>query len=320
MALSSQLPRAPTKATSSAIASMVESEIVPRLLAAHEARQRAGSPPPTMPAPAARPPDAAAPDAAAPDAAALGEAFVAAFADELIRDAREAIQARIDGLAGAGMSAEDICLRALAPTARRLGELWERDLCSFIDVTAGTAMLHGIMNGLRPAFTGRVVAIGARTAMLVAAPGEQHRFGLSMLAEFFRKEGWQVALPAAATTAQITAQAAARPVDMIGFSAGSERVLGALAACIAAVRASAYNPDVVIMVGGPIFVARPEFVAVVGADGTASDAQGAVRRAFALLKARRAALTRRRVRPALRRASPSSASAAAGDRRPSHAP
>ncbi|WP_428390249.1 cobalamin B12-binding domain-containing protein [Lichenicoccus sp.] len=299
----------------SAIANVVESEIVPRLLAAHEARQReANAPPPLLEAPLA-------PRSAVPaDTGVLGEDFVAAFADELIGAARGAIEARIDRLASGGMSAEDICLHALAPTARHLGDLWERDLCSFIDVTAGTATLHGIMNALRPAFANRPSAMSrTRTAMLVTAPGEQHRFGLSMLAEFFRKEGWQVALPLATTIAQITAQVAARPVDVLGFSAGSERVLGALAACIAAVRASAYNPDVVVMVGGPIFLARPEFVAAVGADGTAGDAPEAVRRAFALLKARRAALTRRLARPTARSTS-SPAKAAACDRGPSHAP
>ena len=326
MALSSQKPRAParepTHSTLSAIAEVVESEIVPRLLAAHEARQRAGNPPPL---PEARPPSPEA-TAAAVEPGVLGQDFVVAFADELISAAHEAIQGRIDRLASGGMSAEDICLHALAPTARHLGELWERDLCSFIDVTAGTATLHGIMNALRPAFVSRAMTIGrARTTMLVTAPGEQHRFGLSMLAEFFRKDGWQVALPAVTTTAQIAAQAAARPIDVMGFSAGSERVLGALAACIAAVRASAYNPDMVVMVGGPIFMVRPEFVAAVGADGTAADAEEAVRRASALLKAKRAAFTkrlatRRTARSAQKRSSPSSAAVAMCDRGTSHAP
>ncbi len=221
--------------------------------------------------------------------AALDDGFVADFAAELIAGDAARVQARVAALREAGMSAEAVCLHALTPAARRLGDLWAADRCSFIEVTTGTALLHGLMNALRPDFKARPVAgMRARRAMLVTAPGEQHRFGLSMLAEFFRKDGWQVSLPNATTTAQVIALAAARPLDMVGFSAGGEGHLGALAACIAAVRAAA-GPDLLIMVGGPVFLARPELVRMVGADGTGADAEAAVQRAASLLKSRRAA-------------------------------
>ena len=283
--------------TLAAIARVVAADVVPRLLAAQQARLRGEAA--AMQAPAAtgmsKTPDAAptSPDAASAASALDGE-FVDRLTDELIACDIGAVKERIELLSQGGLTAEQICLLALAPAARRLGDLWDMDRCSFLEVTTGTAMLHGIMNELRLAFRHRIIAgVRRRSAVLVTAPGEQHRFGLSMLAEFFRKDGWQVALPTGNTIAQITAVTAARPVDLVGFSAGSDRHLGGLAACIAALRASSYNPDIIVMVGGPIFLGRPELVESIGADATAADAEDAVLRAQALLKTRRAAISRR---------------------------
>ncbi len=276
---SSRSPGAGREQTMAAIASVVETQVVPRLLAAHQVPQRRD----------------AAPARGAASSASLDGAFIAEFAAELIASDEAAVQARVARLRQGGqhqeaMSAESVCLEALAPAARHLGDLWAADLCSFIEVTTGAALLQRLMNMLRPAFTVRAVSgMRVRRAMLVAAPGEQHRFGLSMLAEFFRKDGWQVALPNAATIAQIVASAAGRPLELVGLSCGGDRHLGALAACIAALRASAANPGLIIMVGGPIFLARPELVRTVGADATAADAEQAVKRARELLSQRREA-------------------------------
>ena len=301
----------------SAIASVVEAEIVPRLLAAHN--MRIGNTPAEAGAQGVLPADAAVQPAPAAAPAGLEAGFIAAFAAELIRGDNAAIRLRIEGLSQDGLPAESICLQVLAPAARHLGDLWNEDRCSFLDVTTGTVLLHGIMNGLRPALAYSAVdGVRPRCAMLVTAPGEQHRFGLAMLAEFFRNDSWQVSLPTGRSIAQIAALAAARPIDMVGFSAGSDRKLGALAACIAALRASSLNPDILVMVGGPIFVARPDLVPLVGADATAANAEEAVHRAASLLQARRAAVAKRVARV---RATPArlAASAAACGREPSHA-
>ncbi len=303
-----------------ALASVVEAEIVPRLLAAQQVRF--GAAPSAVAAGAEGVPLADGEAQAAPPPAldSAGDAFIAAFAAELIRGDHAAIRLRIEELSQGGLPAESICLQVLAPAARHLGELWTDDRCSFLDVTTGTVLLHGIMNGLRPAFCyGAVDGVRPRCAMLVTAPGEQHRFGLAMLAEFFRNDQWQVSLPIGKTIAQIAALAAARPLDMVGFSAGSDRQLGALAACIAALRASSCNPDILVMVGGPIFAARPELVRLVGADATAANAEEAVHRAASLLQARRVAVAKRVAR--VRAGAPGrlNASAAACGRESSHA-
>ena len=303
--------------TIAAIANVVEAEIVPRLLAAHQARLR-GDATPAHALPAGAPQGQGASTgttgAGTMAAGAMQPVFIAAFAAELIASDEAAVQVRIARLRQEGMSAEAVCLDVLAAAARHLGDLWVADRCSFIEVTTGAALLHRMMNTLRPAFAVRpACGMRARRAMLAAAPGEQHRFGLSMLAEFFRKDGWQVALPNATTIAQVVANASGRPLDMIGLSAGSDRHLGALAACIAALRASVANPSLVIMVGGPIFLERPDLVRMVGADATAPDAETAVQRATELLRQRRAAIPKGGASLSLLSPAPRRVAAAASD-------
>ena len=319
--------------TLAAIAHVVAMDIVPRLLAAQQARLRgeasstqASASTDTRSTGTGKTPDAAPANAGAtnaspdPRASAPDATFISRLTDELIAGDIAAVKQRIELLSHGGLTAEQLCLLALAPAARHLGDLWNMDRCSFLEVTTGTAMLHGIMNELRLAFRNRVFAgVRRRSAVLVTAPGEQHRFGLSMLAEFFRKDGWQVALPTGTTIAQITAVTAGRPVDLVGFSAGSDRHLGGLAACIAALRASSYNPDIIVMVGGPIFLERPELVESIGADATAADAEDAVLRAQVLLKTRRAAISRRMARVGTQ-SSQHTTRAAACDRGASYAP
>jgi methanogenic corrinoid protein MtbC1 len=75
--------------------------------------------------------------------------------------------------------------------------------------------------------------------------------------------------------------------DVVGLSIGSERRLDWLRGCVADVRAASRNPAVVVMVGGPIFVLHPEWVAGVGADATARDARDAPRIASRLMMATR---------------------------------
>ena len=77
--------------------------------------------------------------------------------------------------------------------------------------------------------------------------------------------------------------------DVAGFSIGSEDRVENLAHTIRQMRRASRNPEITVMVGGPLFLSRPGLVAQVGADMTAEDAPGAVRQANELLKMRVAA-------------------------------
>jgi methanogenic corrinoid protein MtbC1 len=74
--------------------------------------------------------------------------------------------------------------------------------------------------------------------------------------------------------------------DILGFSIGSDSLLGHLTKTIRRVRRTSCNRELGIMVGGPLFLLRPDLAVRVGADAAAADAQGAVRQANGLLAMR----------------------------------
>lgn len=174
-----------------------------------------------------------------------------------------------------------IYLDLLQPAARKLGEWWVADLCTFADVTIGMLRLHEVLREVGPEFRGALeCGKSGGQLLLTLAPGEQHAFGLHAVADFFVRAGWEV---------QPTATESAERVvgtdwfDVVGLSAGSQSRLDALAAMIVRIRVASRNREVGVIVGGPIFVAHPEYCGRVGADAAATDAREAPQVARALL-------------------------------------
>jgi MerR family transcriptional regulator, light-induced transcriptional regulator len=241
----------------SQLARTIEDEIIPRLMLAH----RAGAEPvfrPTGPGHAITPDD------------------VKQFAKLVLSHDEDVAFASIEALRSREVSVERIYLELLAPTARYLGELWEEDLCNFTDVTVGLGRLQRVLRELSPALGHGVEHPSqGRRVLLLPSPGEQHTFGLVMVAEFFRRAAWDVTGGAWAAGADAAELVGAEWFDVLGFSLGSEVHLDALAASIAAVRHATCNHDLKILVGGPMFGLHPEFVERVGADGMTIDGREA---------------------------------------------
>jgi methanogenic corrinoid protein MtbC1 len=127
---------------------------------------------------------------------------------------------------------------------------------------------------------------GGRRALLMPAPGEQHTFGLSMVAEFFARAGWEVVGVMDPMSASLQDRVTNEWFDLVGISAGSTTRLDTLIACIAAVRRFSHNRAVAVMVGGPLFTLHPELIEQVGADGAAIDGRQATILAERLLSRR----------------------------------
>lgn len=200
------------------------------------------------------------------------------------RDATAAY-AYVEALRARGATLEALYLHLLAPAARWLGELWEEDRADFTTVTIGLLRLLQVLHEAGPAFRDEAgtLANGHR-ALLAAAPGDQHTFGLAMVSDFFRRAGWAVSNPApAASCADLAGLVRREWFAVVGFSVSCERWLDSTASAIQAVRRASCNPVVGVMVGGPLFAARPDLVALVGADATASDGPQAVLQAHRLL-------------------------------------
>jgi methanogenic corrinoid protein MtbC1 len=234
----------------------IEHDIIPRLVRAH-------------------PNDCA---TRAPNAMAIrpGAADVESFTQQVMARDDAAIQATLSSLQGLGVSVETLFLDLLAPAARRLGELWEDDRCHFAEVTVGLGRLQQIMRSLNAAFgTDIDPPAGGRRVLLLPAPGDQHTFGLSMVAEFFARAGWEVVGVVDALPVSIQDKVKYEWFDLVGISAGSTARVDAMCSCIASVRRHSHNRSVAVMVGGPLFMVHPEYAARVDADGMSTDARSA---------------------------------------------
>ena len=267
-----------------ALVRTIKTEVVPRLVLARQAALPNGSAPdPSCPTPSWPNLDWPNLDWEVP-----GADDIAEFASLLLRREADAASSYLADLRARGVKAEALYLDLLAPAARHLGDLWVEDLCSFTDVTIGLLRMQLLLHGLSPAFQAEAAECSvahARRALLVPIPGDQHTFGLAMVADFFRRAGWTVWSGVVASRADLARMVRTQAFDLVGFSASCDRHLDALIACIRAVRDASGNRAVGVMVGGPVFVEHPEIATLVGADATAIDGRQAPVQAEALLAA-----------------------------------
>ena len=125
-----------------------------------------------------------------------------------------------------------------------------------------------------------------RRILLVPAPGEQHTFGLAMVATFFRRAGWTVWSEPLACSNDLVGIVRNEWFSVVGFSLSCASRMEALATHIRRVRRASRNPAVGILVGGQVFLERPELVVLVGADATAVDGRQATLQAENLVALR----------------------------------
>jgi len=239
----------------------IEGEIVPRLLLARRAAQSTAA----ADAGAGRRPD---------------EADVTELVRLLLAHDVGVASAYVESVRQWGASFESVCLCLLAPAARELGLLWEADECDFMQVTVGLCRLHQLLRELSPAF--RIESVEPRierNILLTPVPGDQHTFGITLVAQFLRRAGWQVWSEFSGSTEELLELVRTHWFVAVGLSVGSETRVDDLPRVIQAVRHASRNRSVGILVGGPLLVARPELADLIGADATAMDGPMAVQRA-----------------------------------------
>lgn len=252
------------------LARAVEYEIIPRLMLAHRSERE------SLPDPVSQGLNVAQQD-------------VIPFAELVLHADDDALRTFVAALRDRGVATESIFLELLAPAARHLGELWERDLCTFTEVTVGLGRLQQLLRENSASFaqatTEEVETLrGSRRVLLMPCPGEQHTFGLSLVGEFFHRDGWEV------VTGFVASDEAPSMVqkdwyDVVGFSLGCETGVDRLVHAMRLVRAKSLNPGVSIIVGGAIFGLHPELGNRLPADAIITDGPAAPALAERLLAA-----------------------------------
>lgn len=255
------------------LANTLENEVIPRLVRAHgkQVSSPHSSPLSSALAPVEPP----------------SQRDVEVFTTLILNAPDAAVSAGVGAWRARGLSVAGVYLDLLAPAARHLGLLWEEDRCDFATVTVGLGRLQRLLRECSPAFGTEIAHPPNGRRILLAQPAEeQHSFGLSMVAEFFRRSGWEVLGGVGGAVADPSAQVAREWFDAVGFSVGSQSRLDWLKQRIAAVRSASRNRAVVVLVGGPLFSLDPDLAGAVGADAAGRDGGSAPALAEDLLATR----------------------------------
>lgn len=253
----------PASSRMSNLAQTIESDLIPKLLAMHGSGSAASRDSRTGRALSGRPLDD--------------------FVARLLAESNVGAAAFVDLERDRGVPFEAILLELMAPAARRLGEMWAADECSFIDVTLAMSRLHQLLR--RMEHGRRALGPSARPdrrVLLVPTPGEQHTFGLRIVEEFMIRDAWDVESHLTSTESGIVSLVSTQPFRIVGLSLSGETLINGLTSAIRGIRDRSLSRNVLVMVGGALFSERPELVSAVGADIVASDAADAVRKAAAV--------------------------------------
>ncbi len=256
---------APSVSSLDALATTIETQIVPRLMLAHRAELSES---------ALKPEDVLEPN---------GD-DVLAFASIIIQDDIGKARNFVDELQGRGVSLESVFLELLAPTARHLGDLWLDDRCDFMSVTLGLSRLQQLLRSLSAAAGSDRRAVDPdKRALLITIPGEQHTFGMYMVAEFFRRGGWDVWGGEPEGDKAVLEFLNDDWFDVVGVSISRESSLARLDRFIWRMRKSSRNPQIAVLLGGRALAGRPDLAGEYGADAIADDGRQAVSQAEEML-------------------------------------
>lgn len=211
----------------------------------------------------------------------LAEEYLA----DLLRADRSAACARILQAADDGLGVRAIYMDVLGPAQRELGRRWQRGEISVAQEHFATAVTQLVMSQLYP----RIFGGARRGRSLVAAcvGGDLHELGLRMVSDVFELDGWDTYFLGANTPSDAVVEALLqRSADILAVSATMPYHVSGVSRLIREVRSSAAG-TVPILVGGYPFEVDPDLWRLVGADGHASDAGGALDTAARLVEGSR---------------------------------
>jgi hypothetical protein len=211
------------------------------------------------------------------------------FAELVLGRSEDAAGAHIQSLQQKGIPLEAIYLKLLSPTARYLKYQWLEDERDFANVTLGIWRLQQLLRDFSATFRCENQKASGLRALLAPGPTEPHdlgylMFGLVLLGEFFRRDGWDAWIEPAPADRDLSATIHNEWFDVVEFMVSGQKRLDELAATIKMVREASLNQSLGVLVCGQMFVERPELVLLVGGDMPAADPREAAKEAQILVR------------------------------------
>ena len=246
--------------------SVIESQIIPRLLDAHPSASSSIL------------------EQVQGEHVAASKQDVLDFAQACLDTDPQAVFNHLDVLRDKGLGTQTVFLDVITPAARYLGDLWEQDKMDFTLVAQGLLRMHHAMRHLGyETQDGPQTAGDVRRIMLASAPGSQHILGLAMVSEFFRADHWQVVVEISTSEKALLHTVAHEWFDVIGLSVGLVEQLPNIPALIARLKTASRNPNAFVLLGGPALLQTQMDGVALAADAISVNAAEAVKLAGELL-------------------------------------
>ncbi len=176
-----------------------------------------------------------------------------------------------------GVPIGDIIDHILPAVARIMGEGWANDQISFAHVTIGTARLQEAVRVLGwHDKTRQRVAETAPVILLIIPKPEHHTLGAFVLADQWRRMGFQVDIAIDQHPRQVADMLRRHHYAMIGITAAGRRTLASAKELVDTIRLTAARATP-IFVGGAILDRDIDVLGITGADHVARDAGSALR-------------------------------------------
>ena len=182
------------------------------------------------------------------------------FCDLLLSSAQaEAALAFIRARRAQGVSQRGIYLGFVAEAARLLGERFERDELTPLDVTMAAGNLYALLRALqRPA---QVAGEQRRAALFATVPGEEHGIGITVAAHMFREAGWDIDLKIGLAEAELVDHVERMQPKVIGLSLSTRLRLPDLLHLLMVLRIVAPRAVIGVAPGGDLAAADLEGLA-----------------------------------------------------------
>ena len=243
------------------LAQMVESQIIPRLVMAHEA-----------PAGEVASVSVGSTGDVRTDAIILGAETTRLFAEMVVSNVPDSLSKFVAALLEQGVRMASIYDDLLAPTAGLLADLWDDDKLSYTEVTIAMGRMQQLVRGLawRTPYNGDNDP-ASPSVLFAPRPGEKQTFGFYMMEEFFRWSGWRAWIDSASRTEEMISTVRSQWFDMFCMNVTRDADLAGVSAIVQGLRKASQNHDLFILMSGGPFIEHPEKVAMVGADAAASN-------------------------------------------------
>ena len=136
-------------------------------------------------------------------------------------------------MAATGTTLGEITDLYIPECARRIGDLWVSDQCSFVDVTIAASRLQRLLRTTARGFDPAVfLQHPPERALIVIPEGEQHTLGGALAANQLQRAGIGAEIAVGAEDKNLRSQIASTSYALIGISVGSEKSLDGLGALI----------------------------------------------------------------------------------------